>query len=966
VTKLHRAFGISAILSVFTAAVAGVAAPALAQESTYTVDPVAVTGEPAPGTGGLNFGCIPPWPADVSDTGIVAFSASLELCDTGYPGPIDDAIWVGTPSNLTLVARTGDPAPGSTAQTFNRLYGTFVNNSGDLAVHGDLDTSTGYPDNGVWTRSSGVLNLLAKTGDTAPGTAGLPFLDVGAGGFNDLGVTTFWAAAGDEFNWQSGLWTGTQGSLQSVVLSGDPAPGTAGLYFADVGLTSAQSDSIAFSALTTNPDPNLSVGIWTAGPTGVNPVALAGDQAPGTGGRVIQTFFAEPGTIPEQIPQAGELFAYLMDTFVLNQAGDVAFTAYVNPLDPLDTYRDAGIWTRDSAGLGLVALTDEIAPGTADAPYLYFNHVNFNASGQVAFDASLDIADPASDHGIWAGLPGSLNLIAREGDPAPGTVGETFGGLVMGPSLNDSGEVAFFARLRESGTDGVWAAAADGSLSLIAREGETIQINSGDYRTIQLIEPFDGGMGGYSFFSVFNNTGQLAFTATFTDGTTALLLASPVSTSPNQPPIANAGPDQTVMENNTILVDGSASNDPDGTILSFVWSLGGVEIATEPKATVGPFGPGIHTVTLTVTDRNGVSTSDDMILTVEPNIPPVANAGPDQTVTDLQMVTFDGSVSSDPEGGALTYVWNIGPIEFATGQSPTDGPFVPGVYTVTLTVTDEVGATATDTMILTVVNLPPVADAGPDRTMQTLESIVLDGSGSSDPEGAPLSYVWSIDGTQFSTNPSTIVAPGPSDVGVHTITLTVTDNYGATASDEMILTVLNRAPTANAGLDQTANHTQTVTLDATGSTDPEGGVLTYAWSVGGVQIATGANPVVGPFEVGAHTVTLTVTDDQGATASDSMVVNVVNEAPVANAGPDQTVYIAKGKSKNVSVTVDGSASIDPEGGALSYLWTLDGQTAGTSAIVQTNLTAGVYSFTLTVTDDHGVSAVDSVVVTVSK
>ena len=942
------------------------AAPATAQESTYTVDPVAVTGEPAPGLGGLNFECIDPWSADLSDSGVVAFLGSIELCDTGYTAQPDDAIWVGTPGSLALAARTGDPAPGGTAQTFIDLYGAFVNDSGDLAIHASLSSSPSIVDDGVWTRSAGILSLLAKTGDTAPGAAGLPFWDIGAGGFNNLGVTTFWASAGDELSSQGGLWSGTPGSLKSLVLSGDPSPGTAGLYFAYIGFTSAHSDSIAFMAQTTDPDPNLSIGIWTAGPTGVNPVALAGDQAPGTGGRVIRAFYAEPGTTPEQTPVEGELFAYLLDTFVLNEAGDVAFTAYVDPLDPADMYSDAGIWVRNAAGLGLVALTDEIAPGTASVPFLYFNHVNFNAVGQVAFDASLDIADPASDHGIWAGLPGSLGLIVREGDPAPGTAGETFGSLVMGPSLNDSGEVAFFARLSESGADGVWAAAADGSLSLIAREGDAVQINSGDYRTIQSIEPLVGGLGGYSLFSVFNKAGQLAFTATFTDGTTALLLGSPVSTSPNQSPVANAGPDQTVAENNTILLDGSASNDPDGTILSFVWSLGGVEIATEPKATVGPFGPGIHTVTLTVTDRNGASASDNMILTVEPNIPPVANAGPDQTVTDLQMVTFDGSASSDAESGVLTYVWSIGPTEFATGPSPTAGPFLPGVHTVTLAVTDEVGATATDTMILTVVNLPPVADAGPDITLQTMESALLDGSGSSDPEGAPLSYVWSLDGTQISTNAATIVAPGPTDVGVYTITLTVTDNYGATASDEMILTVLNRAPTASAGPDQTVNHAQAVTLDGTVSDDPEGGALGYAWTLNGVQIATGANPVVGPFEIGAHIVTLTVTDDHGATATDSMVITVINEAPVANAGPDQTVSLNKGKNKTATVTLDGSASSDPEGGVLSYLWTLDGQTAGTGAVLQVELPAGVYTFTLTVTDDHGAMASDTVVVTAAK
>jgi PKD repeat protein len=920
-TKFLRTFGISAIFSALTATVAGMAAPAMAQDLVHTVDPIAVTGEPAPGTGGLSFGCIEPWPADLSDSGIVAFLGSLEF-----------------------------------------LYGAFVNDSGDLAVHAALNTSTSFPDNGIWTRSAGILSLLAKTGDTAPGAVGLPFSNIGAGGFNNLGITTFWASAGDEFGWQAGLWSGTPGALQSLVFSGDPAPGTAGLYFADIDTTSAHSDSVAFLAQTTDPDPNLSAGIWTVGPASVNPVALAGDPAPGTGGRVIRAFRAEPGMTPEQTPVEGELFSYRFGHFALDQAGDVAFTAYVDPLDAADIYSDAGIWVRNAAGLGLAALTGEIAPGTPSERFLYFNHVNFNASGQVAFAASLDIADPTSDHGIWAGLPGSLNLIVREGDPAPGTAGETFGSLVMGPSLNDSGEVAFFARLSESGADGVWVATSDGSLSLIAREGETIQIKSGDFRSIQSIEPFDGGMGGYSFFNVFNGAGQLAFTATFTDGATALLLASPVTTSPNLPPMADVGADQTVAENNTILVDGSASNDPDGTILTFVWSVDGVEIATGPEAILGPFGPGNHTLTLTVTDRGAASASDDMILTVLSNQPPVADAGPDQAVNHIQTATLDGSGSFDPEGSTLTYVWSLNGGQIATGVTATVGPFAVGDQIITLTVTDDTGESASDNMILSVVNGAPTASAGPDGNIQTLETILLDGTASSDPEGEALSYIWRLSGAQIATGPTPTV--GPFDSGVHSVTLTVTDGHGASASDETIITVSNRAPIASAGLDQTVSHAQAVALDGSGSSDPENGALSHAWSIGGGQIATGSSPTVGPFAVGVHTVTLTVTDDHGATATDSMVITVINEAPVANAGPDQMVALPK--SKIATVTVDGSASTDPEGNALSYLWTLAGQSVGTGAIVQLDLTKGVYGFTLTVTDDHGATAVDSVVVTVAK
>ncbi len=960
------------------ATLAATAVPALAQETVYRVDPLAMTGESAPGTEALDFGCFEYLSNNLGDSGIGSLVASTEPCDSQtWFFDTDHGIWVGTPTGLVLVARRGDAAPGGTAQTFTQLSGAFVNSSGDLAIQANLDTiSSGYgTDMGVWVRSAETLSLLAKSGDPAPGTAGLAFLSVWAIGLDDLGITTLAGYAGDSSNPLTGVWKGQPGSLQPIALSGDPAPATASRTFDWIDWPmSTSSDYMAFWATTDDPDPGRAQGVWKAGPAGVELVALLGNEAPGTGGRVFRAFNGW-GLTPDPVMDDPMLDPYRFDAIVVNQAGDVAFTAYIDPIDPADAYSDGGLWIRHADGLtSLVALTDTIAPGTSAERFLYFNHLNLNASGQVAFDASLDIADASRDHGIWVGLPGSLNLVAREGDPAPGTAGETFDSLVMGPSLNDSGEVAFFAKLRESGTYGLWAAAADGSLSLIARVGDNVEVRSADYRTIEMISPVYGGLGSYAFLGVFNAAGQMMAVATFTDGTDAVLLASPVLTSPNQPPVANAGPDQTVAENNVTMLDGSMSSDPDGTVLSFSWSLSGTAIGTDPKVSAGPLAVGVHTVTLTVTDRSGASSSDQLILTVEPNLPPVADAGPDQTVNYTQSILLDGTGSSDPEGGALSYYWDFGcwstaggsggstnSCLTATGPSPTIWPPGITVFTGVLTVTDMHGATGTDEITITVVNDPPVANAGTDQTVLTLETVALDGSASFDPEIRPISYAWSLGGVQIATGPTPVV--GPLEAGIHTITLTVTDELGASATDEVVVTVLNRAPVANAGTDQAVNHAQTVTLDAAGSSDPEGGVLSYAWTLNGTQIATGPNPVVGPFAVGAYTIALTVTDDHGATATDSMIVTVINEAPVANAGPDQTVGV---KGKSTTVTLDGTASGDPEGGTLTFLWTKDGQAVGTGAVLQTNVSAGSHSFMLTVTDDHGATASDTVVVTAVK
>lgn len=966
-TKFHLTFGIPAVLSVLTAVVAGMAAPAMAQERTYAVAPIAVTGEPAPGTGGLGFEWVAVNDFNLSlsgglinsylnDSGVVAFVGSTDPLDPN----LNEAVWVGTPGNLTLAGRAGYPVTDGATQIFLEFTATRLNEAGDLAVRAGTVDGELYR-GGIWVGPVGSLSLLAALGDPAPGTAGRALRPLWLGAFDDLGGASFYAEttlADGSVGYETGIWTGTPGLLEPVVITGDPAPGTNGQSFSFMfGPLSHNTDTMALYGQIGDPNLGATTGIWTAGPAGLSLVALEGNEAPGAGGRSFKSFEG-PYTL---LQIAGESYTHGIVGPALTPSGDVAFGAYlVDPIDPVNGRGDHGIWVRDAGGLWLKALAGDPAPGTASAPFLEFNHINFNAQGLIAFDASLNVADPDRDHGIWLGPPDAPGLVVREGDPAPGAAGETFGSLIMGPNLNDSGEIVFNARLRESNTDGVWAG-TPGNLALILREGEAVDVKPGDHRTIQSIALFDGGLDVYAEGRNFNNAGQLVFFVTFTDGSKGLLLASPVAAETNLPPVANAGPDLTVTEGRTATLDGTGSTDPEKTVLSFSWTVDAVEVATGPRASVSLFGIGPHTVTLTVTDRGGVSASDDMILTVEPNLPPVASAGLDQTVNHVQAVTLDSTGSSDPEGGVLTHSWSLDGAQIATGRNPTVGPFAVGAHDVTLTVTDDLGASATDSMVLTVVNEAPVANAGADKTIRTLETVGLDGAASSDPEGEALSYVWSLNGAQIATGPAPVV--GPFDAGVHTVTLTVTDGHGASATDETIVTVSNRAPVANAGLDRTANHAQTVTLEGAGSADPEGGALGYTWSLGGVQIATGPMPTVGPFEVGVHTITLTVTDDHGATATDSMVITVVNEAPIANAGPNQTLTY---RGRNLSVTLDGSASTDPEGGALSYLWTLDGQVVGTSAVVQIDLTSGNYSFTLKVTDDHGASASDNMVVMLSR
>ncbi len=286
-------------------------------------------------------------------------------------------------------------------------------------------------------------------------------------------------------------------------------------------------------------------------------------------------------------------------------------------------------------------------------------------------------------------------------------------------------------------------------------------------------------------------------------------------------------------------------------------------------------------------------------------------------------------------------------------------------------------------------NIPPVADAGPDRTVGEGDAVTLDGSNSSDTDGSIVAYDWvqTVGTTVSLSDPSSATpwfnAPFVSAGGeALTFELTVEDDGGLTATDTVIVNVsnVNQAPTADSGPDQTVGEAESVTLDGSNSTDPDGTIVGYSWTqTGGVAVSLSdplsAQPVFTAPDVGpggaSLTFQLTVTDDGGLQASDSCIVNVswVNLAPTADAGIDLTV------GEGVLVVLDGSGSSDPDDGIASYLWN---QTAGTSVTLSdptsqapqftapyVGVAGEALTFQLTVTDSGGLSDTDTVIINVS-
>ncbi|HNT50805.1 MAG TPA: Ig-like domain-containing protein, partial [Cyclobacteriaceae bacterium] len=442
---------------------------------------------------------------------------------------------------------------------------------------------------------------------------------------------------------------------------------------------------------------------------------------------------------------------------------------------------------------------------------------------------------------------------------------------------------------------------------------------------------------------------------------------------------------------NSINITGVASTSS-GTITSYDWvKVSGpaatINNASSITVSLSNLIVGVYTFRLTVTNSLGQSNSDLVKVTViSGNQNPVANAGPDKTITlPTNFLTLTGG-GSDPDGSVASYLWTkiSGPNANINGTNTATlslSSLLAGTYVFMLTVTDNLGSTASDNVTVTVnpvaTNQAPVANAGPDKSINLpTNSTTLPGSGT-DADGTVTTYLWEkVSGpnaTLANFNTNTLSLSGLT-AGVYVFRLTVTDNLGATSNDLVTLTVIdsNQAPVANAG------STVTVTLPTNSTnllgsgTDADGSVATYLWTqVSGPSSATltnAGNPTVtvSNLQQGSYVFRLTVTDDDGATGTATVTVTVVNpatnQAPFANAGPDRTITLPVN-----SIVLTGTAN-DLDGSIASYNWsilsgpaaTLTNQT--TNVVTVSNMIAGSYLIRLTVTDNLGATAVDNVLV----
>jgi hypothetical protein len=323
----------------------------------------------------------------------------------------------------------------------------------------------------------------------------------------------------------------------------------------------------------------------------------------------------------------------------------------------------------------------------------------------------------------------------------------------------------------------------------------------------------------------------------------------------NSIPIANAGIDQLTPFNTTVLLDGSNSSDQDNDPLSYRWEF--LDTPLNSQATIinaNSFNPtflpdlsGDYEISLVVNDQVIDSAADTVLISVtEANIIPVANAGPDQSVSTNSLVSLDGSGSVDSNQDQLTFLWDITSrpqgsnvtLSSSNGSTTTFSPDEDGTYLVSLVVNDGIAQSILDEVVIvsTTGNSAPTANAGPDQNILTGENTILDGRASSDPDLDTLTYEWTLI-DQPSGSSSVIIDSGSAianistDIdGIYELQLTVSDGQlERSDSIEITSTSLNVAPIANAGPDQSVSTNSLVTLDGSGSRDDDNDTLSFEW-----------------------------------------------------------------------------------------------------------------------------------------
>ena len=621
------------------------------------------SGDPAPGAGeGAVFASF--GKPVINNAGEIAFCAGLAR-DTGLgiDTTNDAGIWSGPPDALNLVAREGGPTPDLPTGV---VFSTFC--PPDYNLRFDDSGLVGFPatlrgpgidagnDSAFFAGSPGALRLVAREGDPVPGTeAGVVFGDlrlVGeqlrSGGPGEVWMRT--KLVGTDGTNDTVFLGGAPGDLRLLLREGDPAPG--------LGPDVRVGDLMQQFGLPVNLHPNA-VGRYAApidGPISGSRAA-AGIWVGDT--NATQQVLARPSAV-NALP--GLEYRAFSHTSV-DAAGALAFLATVNSAGTNDSLVMVGAPGAET----VLAREGDPAPGTGVAfgPLTLASAVQpeLSASGHVAFVAAVQGEGVTAENqrGVWLGRAGDLRLLARAGDPAPGTEpGVVFGNLVFSqPAINARGEAAMRAGIEGSAVGlgdnaGLWCGTPE-DFALVVRKGGTLHTRGMD-RTVftTSLAAKSGGQNGRG--RGLNDLGQLVFQVTFQAGQgQAIILRGPT----DRPPSINLIGGTVTMAVHTVFADpGFTATDPeDGDLTAAV---------TADASAVNPDSPGAYAVTYDVTDSAGQAAAQRIRQVV------VAEDFDRDGLLDLWEWQFTNTLAALGSPGDADRDGSQDSDEFAAGTDPLD------------------------------------------------------------------------------------------------------------------------------------------------------------------------------------------------------------------------------------------------------------------------------------------------------
>ena len=439
-------------------------------------------------------------------------------------------------------------------------------------------------------------------------------------------------------------------------------------------------------------------------------------------------------------------------------------------------------------------------------------------------------------------------------------------------------------------------------------------------------------------FAAPERAGTLAFRLTVTDinGNAGRDTVNVVVSSAR--PVADAGTNIVAEPGTTVRLDGRGSHIPDGGSLTYRWvqtdgqdvslsgSSGSVPSFRAPQVADERF-----VFMLTVSDRNGNTDTDTVEVRVQ-SIRPIANAGSDTRVKPGERVYLDG-YSSGPGSGSVSsvsYEWvqtsgTAVELNGANSLAPWfEAPDINGALSFRLTVSNGI-LSDSDTVRITVDrNDPPRVDAGSGKTLRAGATGTLSGS-ASDPDGDRLTYLWDGSGLVIHDKGSlrtTFTAPMVDETTTFNVTLTAGDGTNSTSDTVKITVKRNVEPSASiAGGQQHVPSGQRVTLDGSGSSDPDGDRLTYSWTYErgdadpAISISNSKSSRASfTAPSGTHySLILLLTVSDGIYSDSAYVIVGVsdNQKPSVDAGSDRSA------SSNSTITLTGTLR-DSDGDAIVH------------------------------------------------